>query len=84
MGAAPPQWLAQFMAVPPLWMAQFIGNVDQNFNQMQAGFARIEARQVNVGISRLNRLEMENNSGLIAYRAKQKVVSRLFEIISLS
>jgi outer membrane murein-binding lipoprotein Lpp len=100
MGAAPPQWLAQFMAaVPPPWFAQFIQNFNQmgvdinqmgaNINQMgadinqihaemQAGFACIEARQANAGISRLNRLEMENNSGLIAYQAKHKVVSYLF------
>jgi hypothetical protein len=65
-------------AVPPPWLAQFMGNINQNFNQMQAGFARIEVQQVNAGILRLNRLEMESNSGLIAYRAKQKVVSCLF------
>ncbi|KAF8722680.1 hypothetical protein AX14_009691 [Amanita brunnescens Koide BX004] len=65
-------------AAPPPWLAQSIDNIDQNFNQihaeMQAGFARIEARQVNAGISRWNRLEIETNTGLIAYRAKQKVV----------
>ncbi|KIL66431.1 hypothetical protein M378DRAFT_177817 [Amanita muscaria Koide BX008] len=41
---------------------------------LQAGFARIEARQMNAGIARLNWLEMKSNTGLIEYRAKQKVV----------
>ena len=71
MGAVPPQWFTQFIAAPPLWLTQFIGNVNQNFNQihaeMQAGFTHTEVWQVNAGISRLNRLEMENNTGLVAY-----------------
>ena len=85
MGPAPPQWLAQLMAAPPPWIAQFIANVNQNLanvNQtlvsVNQTLACLEAGQANARISRLNKLEMERNNGLIAYRAKRKVVSHLF------
>jgi hypothetical protein len=93
--AGPPQWLAQFMAAPPQWLAgninQIQGEMQVGFAEMRAGFAEmraemragfalIEARHANTRISRLNKLDMDNNTGHIAYRAKQKEVSKRFFI----
>lgn len=75
MGAVPPPWLAPFMAAPPQWLAQAFGNLNQNLANLNQNVACIAAQQANGRISRLNKLEIENNSGLVAYRAKQKEIA---------
>ncbi|KAF8344625.1 hypothetical protein F5887DRAFT_1075225 [Amanita rubescens] len=55
------------MAVLPQWLAPFFGNLNQMQEEIQVpGFKEMW---------RLNKLDMDNNTSQIAYRAKQKEVA---------
>jgi hypothetical protein len=93
-GAAPPPWLAPFMgAAPPPWLAQFMHNMQAGLGEVREGLEevrnhvgirldRLDARQENVRIGRLNSRELMNNTGTTTYHAKQKEVR--LSVISLS
>lgn len=94
MGAVPPPWLAPFMgAAPPPWLAQFMHDMQAGLNEVREGLDevrnhvgarldRLDARQENVRIGRLNSRQLMNNTGITAYHAKQKEVR--LSVISLS
>ncbi|KAF8344624.1 hypothetical protein F5887DRAFT_1075224 [Amanita rubescens] len=63
------------IAALPQWLVHIIGDVNQRQEEMQAGIVLIGAWQVNLRISRLNKLDMVSNFSQIAYQAKQKEVS---------
>jgi hypothetical protein len=75
MGAAPPQWLTQFMAtVLPLWFMQFIQNFDQmgvDINQMGANINQMGVN-INQMAADINQICADMQGGLHASRhAKQ-------------
>jgi hypothetical protein len=62
----------------PAWLGPFANN----FNQLVANVDLVLARQANDRIVRLNHAELMRNTGVTAYRAKQKEVHSLSPTIS--
>jgi hypothetical protein len=69
----------------PAWLGPFANNFNQlvaNFDLLRGDIQQVLARQANDRIVRLNHAELMRNTGVTAYRAKQKEVRCLSASIS--